>query len=181
MKSIVEDGFTPTMENILKKEESYLVFLSELSKLRSELDPQGQGENNKTISEDDFNKIFLMTKELHDMHRYGSNSHLKVNLLTNNFLSMVKILIHWNLREFYGDLLDLVRNNKDPRIGHIFVKLSKQCNIYITFIQNYPEALRTVDSCAKNSSRFADLVTKRNIQNNQTASLSELLYKPIVR
>ena len=94
MKSIVEDGFTPTMENILKKEESYLVFLSELSKLRSELDPQGQGENNKTISEDDFNKIFLMTKELHDMHRYGSNSHLKVNLLTNNFLSMVKILIH---------------------------------------------------------------------------------------
>ena len=73
LKSIVEDGFTPTMENMLKDEEKYLVFLSELSELRSELDPHGQGQNNKTISEDDFNKIFLMTKELHDMHRHGSN------------------------------------------------------------------------------------------------------------
>ena len=72
LKTIVKDGFTPTMENILKEEERYLVFLSALSKLRIELDPCGQGQNNKTISEDDFNKIFLMTKELHDMHRYGS-------------------------------------------------------------------------------------------------------------
>ena len=84
MKSIVEDGFTPTMENMLKEEERYLVFLSELSKLRSELDPHGQGQNNKTISEDDFNKIFLMTKELHDTHRHGSNSDLKVMLILTN-------------------------------------------------------------------------------------------------
>ena len=72
LKSIVKDGFTPTMENILKEEEKYLVFLDSLSKLRLELDPCGQGHNNKTISEDDFNKIFLMTKELHEMHRHGS-------------------------------------------------------------------------------------------------------------
>lgn len=72
LRTIVKDGFTPTMENILKEEERYLVFLNALSKLRSELDPCGQGQNNKAISEDDFNKIFLMSKELHDMHRYGS-------------------------------------------------------------------------------------------------------------
>ena len=72
LKSIVKDGFTPTMENILKEEERYLVFLDALSKLRLELDPCGRGHNNKTISEDDFNKIFLMTKELHEMHRHGS-------------------------------------------------------------------------------------------------------------
>ena len=86
-----------------------------------------------------------------------------------------------NISEFYGDLLDLVRNNKDPRIGHIFNKLSKQCNIYITFIQNYPEALRTIDYCAKNNNNFADLVTEINLPDKQSASLSELLYKPVIR
>ena len=77
LKTIVKDGFTPTMENILKEEERYLVFLSALSKLRIELDPVGQGQHNKAISEDDFNKIFLMTKELHDMHRYESEHYLE--------------------------------------------------------------------------------------------------------
>ena len=72
LKSIVEDGFTPTMENILKEEEKYLVFLTEISRLRSELDPSyGGGQDNKTVSKDDFIKIFFMTKELHDMHRHG--------------------------------------------------------------------------------------------------------------
>ena len=84
LKTIVKDGFTPTMENILKEEERYLVFLSALSKLRFELDPCGQGQNNKTISEDDFNKIFLMTKELHDMHRYGSEHYLEPFLSNKN-------------------------------------------------------------------------------------------------
>ena len=90
-------------------------------------------------------------------------------------------MTHANTSEFYGDLLDLVKNNKDPRIGHIFNKLSKQCNIYITFIQNYPEALRTVDYCAKNNKKFADLVTEINLPNYLSVSLSELLYKPIIR
>ena len=73
LESIVKDGFTPTMENILKEEERYIVFLSELSKLRSKLDPHVPGQNNNTISEDDFNKIFLKTKELHDIHRQSQN------------------------------------------------------------------------------------------------------------
>ena len=90
-------------------------------------------------------------------------------------------MTHAYTSEFYGDLLDLVKNNKDPRIGHIFNKLSKQCNIYITFIQNYPEALRTVDYCAKNNKKFADLVTEINLPNYLSVSLSELLYKPIIR
>ena len=41
--------------------------------------------------------------------------------------------------------------------------------------------IRTIDECVKGDHSFADKVTEIELPNKQLTSLSELLYKPIIR
>ena len=88
---------------------------------------------------------------------------------------------------FYSELKKALK--EDRQIGEIFQKLINNSNTLITFINNYPKAIHTLEKCTKLNSKLNSVISLVKVEDikSETKSettnlhLSDLLFKPIIR
>ncbi|KAI1281969.1 Breakpoint cluster region protein [Halotydeus destructor] len=130
------------------------------------------GTTHPLVSTEDLNIMFYKIPDLHSIHCSFLDGLKKLAVSDNNQLNDTN-------RSRSGNGAEQVAT-----LGDLFKNLASRLGAYSAYLKNYSRALETVQKCSSGNNQFAEItraIKLKSVKGQATASLEELLHKPVAR